>query len=54
MLRIMRDESTDDERRDRMAVAAAAFLHPKLASTTMDVRATMTWEEALRAVAGEH
>lgn len=32
MLRVMRDESADKRRRDTMAIAAAAFLHPKLAS----------------------
>jgi hypothetical protein len=30
MLRVMRDESADDERRDLMAVAAAPYLHARL------------------------
>ena len=30
MLRVMRDQAADDKRRDTMAVAAAAFMHPKL------------------------
>jgi hypothetical protein len=32
MLRIMRDENAPDARRDRMARAAAAYLHSKLSS----------------------
>ena len=30
MLRVMRDPGVDDARRDRLAVAAAPFLHPKI------------------------
>lgn len=30
MLRVMRDRTADKKRRDAMAVAAAAFIHPKL------------------------
>lgn len=32
MLRIMRDESAEAERRDRMAASAAPYVHSKLAS----------------------
>lgn len=32
MLRIMRDSSVDDKRRDAMALGAASFVHPKLAA----------------------
>lgn len=32
MLRVMRDDSSDTDRRDEMAKAAAPFLHAKLAS----------------------
>jgi hypothetical protein len=32
MLRVMRDKSVDHDRRDKMAVAAAPFLHAKLAA----------------------
>lgn len=32
MLRVMRDSRTNGERRDRMAVAAAPYVHPKLAN----------------------
>jgi hypothetical protein len=30
MLRVQRDSSVDHERRDKMAIAAAPFIHPKL------------------------
>lgn len=33
MLRVMRDGTIDHERRDKMALAAAAYMHPRLAST---------------------
>lgn len=33
MLRVMRDQEADTRRRDNMAIAAAAFMHPKLSST---------------------
>jgi hypothetical protein len=32
MLSVMRDESADPERRDRAAVAAAPYAHPRLAA----------------------
>jgi hypothetical protein len=32
MLRVMRDETSDRERRDEMAKAAAPYVHPRLAS----------------------
>jgi hypothetical protein len=32
MLSVMRDESVDPIRRDRMAVAAAAYVHPRVSS----------------------
>jgi hypothetical protein len=32
MLRIMRDETAETERRDRMAIAAAPYQHARLAS----------------------
>lgn len=32
MLRVMRDQSADQRRRDNMAIAAASFMHPKLAA----------------------
>ena len=39
MLRVMRDDQADEKRRDAMAVAAAAFVHPKLSAVTADVKA---------------
>lgn len=32
MLRVMRDATADQRRRDAMAIAAASFVHPKLAA----------------------
>ncbi len=32
MLKVMNDPNADNERRDRMAVAAAPYVHPKLTS----------------------
>lgn len=32
MLRVMRDKTVDHDRRDKMAVAAAPYVHPKLAA----------------------
>lgn len=32
MLRVMRDPTVDHDRRDKMAVAAAPYVHPKLAA----------------------
>lgn len=34
MLRVMRDPSAEDKRRDAMAAAAATYLHPKLSTVT--------------------
>lgn len=39
MLKVMRDIGADEKRRDAMAVAAAAFVHPKLSAVTADVKA---------------
>jgi hypothetical protein len=36
MLRVMRDPDATVSRRDDMAKAAAAYLHPKLASTDLN------------------
>ena len=35
MLRVMRDRGEDHKRRDAMAVAAAPFVHPRLATTEL-------------------
>lgn len=34
MLKVMRDRGADEKRRDQMAIAAAAYIHPKLSSVT--------------------
>jgi len=34
MLRVMRDPTADEKRRDTMAAAAATYIHPKLSSVT--------------------
>lgn len=34
MLRVMRDETADQKRRDAMASAAAPFIHPRLSNVT--------------------
>jgi hypothetical protein len=34
MLRVMRDPTADEKRRDTMAQSAAAFIHPKLSTVT--------------------
>lgn len=39
MIRVMRDEAVDPDRRDRMATAAAPFIHPKLSSQDLTVTA---------------
>jgi len=36
IIRIMRDENAPSWRRDRMALAAAAYLHPRLANMPAD------------------
>jgi hypothetical protein len=33
MLAVLRDESVEPDRRDRMAAAAAPYIHPRLSST---------------------
>jgi len=36
MLAVLRDESVEPDRRDRMAAAAAPYIHPRLSSTQID------------------
>ena len=51
MLRVMREESVDEKRRDAMAVAVAPYFHPKLRSLThtglIDLRALTDEQLAL-------
>lgn len=44
MLRVMRDPSVDHERRDRMAVGAAKFVHPTFAAIEATGNLTLTLE----------
>jgi hypothetical protein len=37
MLAVMRDPNVDPDRRDRMATAAAPYIHPRLAAVEADV-----------------
>jgi hypothetical protein len=52
MLRIMRDETADPDRRDEMAKAAAPYVHPRLASVQHAGRVGLTLEEMLDALDG--
>jgi hypothetical protein len=47
MLKILRDPSTDDKRRDAMAIAAAPYVHAKLASVEMKAEVAVSHEDAL-------
>jgi hypothetical protein len=42
MLAVLRDEKADPDRKDRMAAAAAPYIHPRLASVEMKVEAEVT------------
>jgi len=55
MLGVMRDPTEDKENRMRMAVAAAPFVHPRLASiqTTAHVTGHLTLEELVAATLPE-
>lgn len=45
MLKVMRDVTADDKRRDAMAAAAASYMHPRLSNTTVNVNQKRTVEE---------
>jgi hypothetical protein len=47
MLKVMRDDGEPQERRDEMAKAAAPYVHPKLAATTLVGKLTVSHEDAL-------
>jgi hypothetical protein len=40
MLAVLRDEKVDPERRDRMAAAAAPYIHPRLANVEASIVVT--------------
>ena len=46
MLRVMRDESTDNQRRDEMAKSAAPYLHSKMPTAVVTPQRTETKTEA--------
>ena len=48
MLKVMRDENEPSERRDRMAIAAAPFCHPRLQSVQVEGDLTIRHEDALK------
>lgn len=50
MLKVLRDESIPDERRDDMAKASAPYVHPKLAA--VDVNAAINGKLAFTVVSG--
>jgi hypothetical protein len=45
MLKVMRDVTADNKRRDAMAAAAASYMHPRLSNTTVNVNQKRTVEE---------
>jgi len=47
MLRVMRDEAVDTQRRDEMAKAAAPYIHPRLTSIDGDLNVNLRHEQAL-------
>ena len=42
MLNVMKDENADQRRRDQMAIAAAPFCHPKLATVNTTLNSSPT------------
>lgn len=48
MLKVLRDEQDDEKRRDAMAIAAAPYVHPRLATIDGDLNLHLhKHEEAL-------
>lgn len=50
MLRVMRDMAEPHTRRDGMAIAAAPYLHPKIAAVELTGNVRQTHEQALDAL----
>jgi hypothetical protein len=50
MLKVLRDLSADEKRRDAMAVAAAQYVHPKLAAVEHSGSMSIAHEDALDAL----
>ena len=53
LLGVMRDETKDEAARFEAAKAAAPYVHPKLANIEHSGDVTMTWEDALAALAAK-
>jgi hypothetical protein len=57
MIRVMRDERAPDERRDKMAAAAAPYVHPKLSTVEVGgkggepIKFSITDDERVKALA---
>jgi hypothetical protein len=51
MLKVLRNEGEDEKRRDAMAIAAAPYIHPKLASTHLTGEIAVTHEDRLKELA---
>jgi hypothetical protein len=52
MLAVLRDKTVDPERRDRMAAAAAPYIHPRLSN--VEAKIDVTGHEAALAEIEEH
>jgi len=52
MLAVLRDRTVDPERRDRMAAAAAPYIHPRLSN--VEAKIDVTGHEAALAEIEEH
>ncbi len=51
MLRVLNDPNTDQKRKDAMAIAAAPYIHARLAATEHSGKLEMTHEDRLKALA---
>jgi hypothetical protein len=50
MLKVLRDTNADEKRRDAMAVAAAQYVHPKLAAVEHSGSMAIAHEDAIDAI----
>jgi hypothetical protein len=53
MLKVLNDPAADEKRRDQMAIAAAAYVHPRLAAVTADVKADVDATHTIKLQAAE-
>lgn len=54
MLRIMRDTQQADDRRDKMAIAAASYMHPKAIEVTGEDGGPIEFEGIAREIVRAH